>query len=272
MLFTASTVKDTTAGLQELVARNLANGVDHLFLFIDDFDAAVTEEIGAHPHVTAVPTGPGWWHGKRPKQLNVRQRINANVAKAVLAPFEWAEWIFHIDGDECLLLDREALAALPPEVGNVRAAPLEAVSRARWPGRRVTHFKRMLGTEELSLLHVLGLIEQPLNGFYFHGHCEGKSGMRPRVDRWLTLHDVHDAAQELVPAGDAGKGDFVRLLHYESWSGEEFVRKWMNILDSGAKVSFRPAREPTALAGLLWGLAGGQRGAAQAAPPAIPGA
>jgi hypothetical protein len=248
MLFTASTVKDSTAGLKEFVARNLAGGVDHMFVFVDDFDPAITAELNAHPHVTAIATGPSWWHGKRPKQLNVRQRINANVAKALLAPLPWAEWIFHIDGDECLQLDREALAALPAEVGNVRAAPFEAVSRKKWPGRRVTHFKRMLEPEELTLLQVLGLIEQPLNGHYFHGHCEGKSGLRPRIDRWLTLHDVHDAAQQLVPAGDAGKGDFARLLHYESWSGEEFVRKWVNILDSGSKISFRPAREPTAVA------------------------
>jgi hypothetical protein len=248
MLFTASTVKDTAAGLREFVARNLAGGVDHVFLFVDDFDAAVTAELNAHPHVTAIATGPNWWHGKRPRQLNARQRINANVAKVLLAPFPWAEWLFHIDGDESLQLDRRALADLPPEVGNVRAAPLEAVSRKKWPGRKVTHFKRMLGPEELTLLQVLGLIEQPLNGYYFHGHCEGKSGLRPRMDRWLTLHDVHDAAQQLVPAGDAGKGEFARLLHYESWSGEEFVRKWVNILGSGSRVSFRPAREPTAVA------------------------
>jgi hypothetical protein len=248
MLFTASTVKDTAAGLQEFVARNLAGGVDHVFLFVDDFDAEVTAELNAHPHVTAIATGPSWWHGKRPKQLNARQRINANVAKVMLAPFPWAEWLFHIDGDECLLLDRQVLAALPPEVANVRANPLEAVSRKKWPGRKVTHFKRMLETEELTLLQVLGLIEQPLNGYYFHGHCEGKAGLRPRMGRWLTLHDVHDAAQQVVPAGDEGKGDFARLLHYESWSGEEFVRKWVNILGSGSKVSFRPAREPTAVA------------------------
>jgi hypothetical protein len=248
MLFTASTVKDTAAGLQEFVARNLAGGVDHVFLFVDDFDAEVTAELNAHPHVTAIATGPNWWLGKRPKQLNARQRINANVAKVMLAPFPWAEWLFHIDGDECLLLDRQVLAALPPEVANVRANPLEAVSRKKWPGRKVTHFKRMLETEELTLLQVLGLIEQPLNGNYFHGHCEGKSGLRPRMDRWLTLHDVHDAAQQVVPAGDAGKGDFARLLHYESWSGADFVRKWVNILGSGSKISFRPAREPTAVA------------------------
>ncbi len=248
MLFTASTVKDSAAGLREFVARNLAGGVDHAFLFVDDFDPAVTAELNSHPHVTAIATGPSWWHGKRPRQLNARQRINANVAKVLLAPFPWAEWLFHIDGDECLQLDRRHLADLPPEVGNVRANPFEAVARKKWPGRKVTHFKRMLEAEELTLLQVLGVIEQPLNGHYFHGHCEGKSGLRPRMDRWLTLHDVHDAAQQVIPAGDDGKGDWARLLHYESWSGEEFVRKWVNILNSGSKVSFRPAREPTAVA------------------------
>jgi hypothetical protein len=248
MLFTASTVKDSAAGLKAFVERNLANGVDHMFLFVDDAAPKVTAELNKHPHVTAIPTGPSWWHGKRPRQLNARQRINANVAKVLLAPFPWGEWLFHIDGDECVLLDRQVLADLPATIGNVRAAPLEAVSRKEWPGGRVTHFKRMLEAEELTLLQVLGLIDAPLNGYYFHGHCEGKSGLRPRMDRWLTLHDIHDAAQELVPATDDGKGDFVRLLHYESWSGEEFVRKWVNILDSGSKVSFRPAREPTAVA------------------------
>ena len=248
MLFTASTVKDSAGGLQEFVARNLAGGVDHMFLFVDDADPKITAALGKNPQVTAIATGADWWHGKRPRQLNARQRINANVAKVLLAPFAWAEWLFHIDGDECLILDRAHLAGLPPEVANVRANPLEAVSRKKWPSRKVTHFKRMLETEELTLLQVLGLIEQPLNGHYFHGHCEGKSGLRPRMDRWLTLHDVHDAAQQVIPAGDAGKGDFARLLHYESWSGEEFVRKWVNILGSGSKVSFRPAREPTAVA------------------------
>ncbi len=248
MLFTASTVKDSAAGLKAFVERNLANGVDHTFLFVDDAAPKITAELNKHPHVTAIATGPDWWHGKRPRQLNARQRINANVAKVLLAPFPWAEWLFHIDGDECLLLDRKALSDLPSQIGNVRAAPLEAVSRKEWPGGKVTHFKRMLEPEDLTLLQVLGLVDEPLNGYYFHGHCEGKSGLRPRMDRWITLHDVHDVAQELVPATDDGKGDWVRLLHYESWSGEEFVRKWVNILDSGSKVSFRPAREPTAVA------------------------
>ena len=154
------------------------------------------------------------------------------------------DWVFHIDGDEALQVDRTALAALPAEVAVVRMPPLEAVSRKKWPGGKVTHFKKMLAPEELTLLHVLGVIEEPTNGHYFHGHCDGKSGTRPSLDRWITLHTVHDADQQNVEPG-TGVG---RMLHYESWSGEEFVRKWLNILDSGSKVSFRPVREPTAVA------------------------
>ena len=127
----------------------------------------------------------------------------------------------------------------------VRASPLEAVSRKKWPGE-VTHFKRMLTSDELVLLHVLGAIDEPSNGSYFHGHVEGKSGLRPTLDRWITLHAVHDVDQHQVPS--SAEGGVARLLHYESWSGEEFVRKWTNILDSGTKVSFRPGREPTAVA------------------------
>lgn len=247
MLFTVSTVKDTVPGLKQFVARNLAGGVDHMFLFVDDARPRVTAALNRQPHVTAVATGEDWWQGKRPRQLNARQRINANVVKALLAVDAGPDdWLFHIDGDEVLQVDRVALAALPPEVSVVRAPPREAVSRKKWPGGEVTHFKRILTPDELVLLHVLGVIDEPTNGRYFHGHLEGKSGLRPTLDRWITLHAVHDVDQQQVPS--TTEGDVARLLHYESWSGEEFVRKWTNILESGTKVSFRPGREPTAVA------------------------
>ncbi|GAB3248029.1 glycosyltransferase family 2 protein [Nocardioides dilutus] len=247
MLFTVSTVKDSVPGLKEFVARNLAGGVDHMFLFVDDGKPRVVAALNRLPHVTAIATGESWWQGKRPRQLNARQRINANVVKALLVVDSGPDdWLFHIDGDEALQVDRAALATLPPEVTVVRAPPLEAVSRKKWPGGQVTHFKRMLQPDELVLLHVLGALDEPTNGRYFHGHIEGKSGLRPTLDRWITLHAVHDVDQQQVPStSDAA---VARLLHYESWSGEEFVRKWTNILESGTKVSFRPGREPTAVA------------------------
>ncbi len=59
MLFTASTVKDSAAGLKTFVERNLANGVDHMFLFVDDAAPKITAELNKHPHVTAIATGRG---------------------------------------------------------------------------------------------------------------------------------------------------------------------------------------------------------------------
>lgn len=247
MLFSVSTVKDSVAGVDEFVARNLANGVDHLLVFVDDGSPEVLAAFADHPHVTAVDAGPSWWQGDRPELLNVRQRVNANLARTLLAPFDWAEWLFHIDGDECLDVDRTALAALPPEADVVRATPLEAVSRAEWPTGRVTHFKRLLEPDELVLLQVLGVIDEPRNGHYFHGNLQGKPGMRPGMQRWLALHDVLDADDREVPPVD-GTADIARVLHYESWSAEEFARKWHNLLRSGNQVSLRPLREPTAVA------------------------
>lgn len=245
MLVTASTVKDTLPHLRQFVDRNLAGGVDHLLVFVDDFDPEVTAALDEHPHVTAVATGPDWWHGKRPRQLNFRQRINANVARVLLAGLPGAEWLFHIDADECLQVDRAALAELPDDRSTVRARPVEAVSRRRWPGDRVTHFKRLLSEEELTLLHVLGVVDQPTNGSYFHGHVDGKVGARPTMDRWLTLHGIEDVQQQAV---STLPWEHARLLHYESWSGEEFVRKWTSNLASGTRLGFRPSRAPVAVA------------------------
>ena len=71
----------------------------------------------------------------------MRQRINANLVKAVLSTFDWAEWLFHIDADEIVQLDREVLRALPAGTRVVRLAPLEAVSRRQWDDDP-TWFKR----------------------------------------------------------------------------------------------------------------------------------
>ena len=115
---------------------------------------------------------------ERPASLNVRQRINANWTRAVLEPFPWAEWLFHVDGDEVACLDHEALDAVPADLDAVWLPPWEAVSQWTQPGRP-TRFKRLLEDADLNLLHVLGAIPEPSNQTYFHGHVMGKSGVRP---------------------------------------------------------------------------------------------
>lgn len=264
MLVTVSTVKDTLPNVQRFVAGNLAGGADHLVVMLDAPRAADQQEVRAfldgHPAVTCVATDKEWWAGDKPGQLNVRQRINANLVKAVLADRGWAEWLFHIDADEIIQVDRDVLAAVPADRAAVRLAPLEAVSRKHWDADP-TWFKTLLDDDDLVLLHTLGVIGKPGNGDYFHGHVEGKSGVRPTADASLTLHKVTGADDKPV---DAFSHDSLRVLHYESFSGEDFVRKWTALVGSGAVPKFRPGRGGTAVA--LGALLGKGLSEEQAAP------
>lgn len=244
MLVTVSTVKDTLTNVQRFVTRNLAGGVDHLVVFLDADEADVCAWLDGHPHVTCVPTDASWWSGDRPERLNVRQRINANVVRALMTELDPGGWVFHIDADEVVQVDRDRLDALGHDVEVLTLSPVEAVSRKRWEGE-VTHFKTLLGKDDLTLLTILGAIDRPHNGAYFHGHTDGKSGMRPSLQRWHTLHHVVDAeGEDLEPP----RPDWARVLHYESFSGDDFVRKWTAILTAGPTANFRPGREPTAIA------------------------
>jgi hypothetical protein len=248
MLVTASTVKDSPENVRFFVEANLASGVDHLFVFLDAPGQPDQREVAGyldeHSHVTCIRAGgQQWWLGDRPANLNTRQRINANWTRAVLEPLGWAEWLFHVDGDEVVVVDRDALAAVPADSDAVWLAPLEAVSQLR-PGGRPTRFKRLLDDADLNLLHVLGVLAEPTNQDYFHGHVMGKSGVRPGSGLGLTLHDAisPDGRQQ-----DRHRDDRLRLLHYDATSGEEFVRKWTALAAAGP-ARYRASRQPTARA------------------------
>ena len=246
MLIAATTVKDTLAHVRRFVAGNLAGGLDHLVVFLDapgaPEQAEVAEVLEAHPHVSCVKAGPGWWGDHRPAGLNERQCTNAGVVSHLLAGAEGAEWVFHVDGDEVVRLDPAALARVPGDVDAVRLAPREAVSRPAWDGEP-TLFKRLLDEPDLRLLHVLGAVSEPTNRAYFHGHLQGKAGIRPRSNLWLGLH------RGLTDGGaavEAFEDERLELFHYESYSGEEFVRKWSAMVTSGPRASFRPGRAAVA--------------------------
>jgi hypothetical protein len=246
MLFTASTVKDTLPHVQRFVECSLAGGVDHMFVLLDaaraEGQAEVQEWLESQPHVTCIVTDKEWWAGDRPPQLNVRQRINANLLKHVLSGFGWAEWLFHVDGDEVVQVDRGVLDTVPAKFPAVHLTALETVSRKHWD-QDPTWFKAPLDDDDLALLHGLGVIDRPGNGAYFHGHLRGKSGIRPRAAGWLTLHTAVDADRKLL---QTFRHESLKVLHYESYSGEDFVRKWTTMVASGPTAGFRPARGNTA--------------------------
>lgn len=248
MLVTASTVMDSPGNVRFFVDANLASGVDHMLIFLDaprePGQQEVADMLAAEPRVTCLPTGrKQWWTDGRPPGLNVRQRINVNWARAVLEPFAWAEWLFHVDGDEVARLDHDAMAAVPDDADAVWLRPWEAVSQPE-PKARPTRFKRLLDDDDLTLLHVLEAIEEPTNQAYFHGHVMGKTGIRPRSGHALGLHDaIAVGSTRLVRHED----DRLGVLHYDAVSGEEFVRKWEALARAG-HARYRKSRQPMARA------------------------
>ena len=154
-------------------------------------------------------------------------------------------WLFHIDGDEVLHLDKQRLLGLADDVEAVLLSPLEALAQWEWPDDDVTVFKRLLAVEELNLLHLLGRLERPDNHAYFRGHTVGKAGMRVSTDAWLDIHRVVDDSRTPVAAHRA---PWLQVLHYESHTLEEFVRKWSNHLTSGHRLVARSERRRLASA------------------------
>ena len=248
MLFTATTVKDNLAGVERYVDGNLANGADHLIVFLDapqaEGQAEVAVYLAAHPQVTAVSAGEQWWGEHRPRELNERQCTNANVAKQLVAQLAGDAWVAHIDGDEVLLADAGVMSAIPSSAQAVHFDVLETVSRMRWESSP-TWFKHQLGEDDLTLLHTLGAIAEPTNRAYFHGHLQGKSAVRADSDAYLSLHKPIDASGFAAAAYAEPQ---LRHLHFESYSGEDFVRKWTAMVASGPTASFRPGRAKTAAA------------------------
>lgn len=243
-----ATILDTLAHAQRFVEGNLAGGVDHLVVFLDRPGAADQPEVAAyleaHEHVTCVRAGSGWW-ADRPAALNERQCTSANLVKHLLAGRS-GTWVAHVDGDEVLRLDRRVLerSATGTAPGAARFAVREAVARRAW--EHDPHlFKRELDDDELALLVLLGALEEPSNRALFHGHLQGKSAVRTDAEGWLTLHRVVDASGTVLPTVEH---DALEVLHFESYDGEDFVRKWTAMARSGPLASYRPGRAATARA------------------------
>lgn len=235
MLCTVSTVKDSRAGVLRYVERNLASGADHMFVMLEQDDDGLLDALREHPHVTAVLTDDGYWHGAMPANLNVRQVVNADVVNTLLAFVPAVEWLVHLDSDECLDLDRDRLAEVPDDVRCISLEPLEAISKEHWDGE-VDRFKRLLDVPDLSLLAALGAIDVPSNAKYFRGHLQGKLGVRPSLELTVGVHRVRTRTGE---SREHFAADHLRLLHFESYSGEEFVRKWDAHLSGGRGAGFR---------------------------------
>lgn len=236
MLLLASLVHDTPAGVRRFLELNLRNGADGVLLVLDAGAPDPELDPGLAAHVLVVRSEDWWPPGAAPP-LNGRQRVAANLAR-VAAAAAGAEWLFFVDGDEVALLDRDVLAAVPDDVPVVRLPPLEAVSDPRTADPHL--FKRLLETDELERLHRAGLVERPRNMHWFRGHTTGKVGVRPAAPVRLTVHGALGTDDQRAPEH---RHPALRLLHLESGSPEEFVRKWQALASSGPPPGMRGRRQ-----------------------------
>ena len=220
LVCTVTTLWDSLANVRQFVARNLAAGADHMFVLLDAPAPDVRDYLEGLDSVTVVRTGKGYWQGRRSRSLNGRQLTNANLVNHLLSPFERVRWLFHIDGDESLDIDRDEL--LSTRAPAVRLSVLESVSRAHWEGP-VDTFKRLPSPDELTELARLGAIQEPDLRHYYRGYVRGKVGVRPTLDLRLGIHEVWDRAGNRVEAQPSPRR---HVLHYDCWSPEEFLRKW----------------------------------------------
>lgn len=239
VICTVSTIKDSITNVQNFVGRNLAAGADHLFVFSEGGDREVLAFLDDHAHVTVVDADELNRRIPQASGLNARQTINANRINVLLADVDSAEWLFHIDGDEVLDIDRDRLLALGPDVDSVRLVPRESVSASQ--PEHEGYFKRLLEQEELALLTVLGVLEEPSNRTYFQGHVAGKVGIRPSVRHGLHIHQSRVLGEENTQK--SYRADWLRVLHYESVTLKEFLRKWEVHIQAGPETRFRGEKE-----------------------------
>ncbi len=234
LVVVTATVKGPPAKVAGFVERNLRAGADHVVVFVDDADPEVLERVAGDPGLaaaaTVVPTGAAYWRlpAGRPDNLNRRQVLNANVANALASSVPRVAWLFHLDLDERLHVDKERLLALPTSVRAVALATWEVVSTE--PRTAPLRYKRTPTPEELADLHRRGLVERPTLRAFLRGHV-GKRGIRPDPAVRLRIHHAMEPGGrvEVEPL----RTDWLQVLHDESDGYREFVRKWRALLSSG---------------------------------------
>ncbi|HET8961654.1 glycosyltransferase family 2 protein [Nocardioides sp.] len=237
-----STVKADPDQVERFLRRNLGAGVDHIMVFLDDPKSPARKLLEEHPHVTVVRTGPRYWNGTRPPRVSDRLRINMNLANAVLATVPSVAWLISIDSDEAVCIDRDALVR--SEQRAVLLSVLEAVSKRSWPDDEPTLFKSRPTDGELAALAAMGVILEPDLAFYFRGHQEGKTAARPDLKVRMRVHSaVNEAGRGLARPAPG-----MHVLHYESHSLDDFIRRWKDYAPASAHL--RTHRDERKLLGI----------------------
>jgi hypothetical protein len=153
--------------------------------------------------------------------------VNANLANVLACSVPRIAWLFALDLDERLSVDKRRLLRL-----DVAA---EVVALRTWEGAASdtedVHgwYKRWPTVAEMQALHRDGVLGRPDLKSYFRGH-HGKRGLRPDVDKRVEMHRVRGRDRRPVKPFVAR---WLVVLHDESISFDTFRDKWAALLTAG---------------------------------------
>lgn len=242
-IVTVTTLRDTVENVEWFARRNLASGVDHMVVFLDQDQPDVQELLEATQHVTVVPTAGRYWRGARPARVSDRLSANADLVNAVACVLPSVRWLFHLDCDETLLFDRDALLDLRHDA--VRFPTLEVVAEREPRPRDALRFKKVPDETQLLALSAMGAVEEPHLLSYLRGHAVGRSGHVPDLDVRTDVHVAYRDGQKLDAAVPPG----CHLLHYDSWCVRDLAERWADFTPRrAARSTHRESRKQLALA------------------------
>lgn len=227
-LYSVSTIKDNKENYEFFLEQNRLSGVDHMFIF---YEGSLPIDKSQYDYATFISSDE---LNIGITNLNTRQLLNTKRAVRYLLSNNLSGWITPIDGDEVLNFNKKLLTTLKKEFDVIRLFPYEPISDGTVDRHKHTLYKTSLSPEQVSVLKCFNLIEGPQDTFeWLRGHEQGKYVARLSSQLRYGIHNAH-GANKVYRAKENG------ILHYESNSFDEFLRKFTN--HSENKAGFKDSR------------------------------
>lgn len=224
-----ATIKADRRDILNFVAHHLEIGADHIWIYLDAPNPEAKAALKAHPKVTPVSTGEGYWdkaRGKRPKKHQNRQSYNARHA---YGRAQNVDWLLHIDVDEFLWPNQPVgsqLADLAPDCLVARVRPAEALSSDGIPDAKDGEywFKKFISDKarRTSLVDEIYPTFAPYVKGGFLSHVAGKIFIRTgQPDMQIKIHNV---LQNGVQNPGQVELSGMQLLHLHATSWDHWMQ------------------------------------------------
>ncbi len=223
-----ATIKADTCDILDFVAHHLELGADHIWIYLDAPNPEAKAALKAHPNVTPVSTGDGYWEKARGQRPNMHQNRQSYNARHAYGRAQGVTWLLHIDVDEFLWPEQPVatqLAAVPADCLVARVRPAEAMSSDGVTDAQsgMYWFKKFMADKGQRT----GLVDEiyPNFGPYVKGgflsHVAGKIFIRTgQRDMRIKIHNV---LQNGVQNPGQVELSGMQLLHLHSTSWDHWM-------------------------------------------------